>query len=179
MNPFLSIGPVLFSFVTLLTRMIYINACRYFSILWSKTQVYFVSIKLFCNWFVQFTILWFYSSLKQAVQPELSSFRVLQSSQLFFWCSTGTGSKLWPIKIRAWFPFSFEWMMIYIIVEYIIDYLLLIQTFVCRFWINSVHEIRKYKFKKLLVRTSYLPCTDISTSSWEVAVGLGSIRRHI
>ena len=61
------------------------NACRYLSILWSKTKFNFMSIKLFCSCFVQFTILWFHSSLKQAVQPELSLFHVSQSSQLSFW----------------------------------------------------------------------------------------------
>ena len=71
-----------------------------------------MSIKLFCNWFVQFTILWFYSSLKQAVNRNwvhFVFFRSMQSSQLSFWFSTGTGSKLWPIKIRA-FISVFFWM---------------------------------------------------------------------
>ena len=70
-------------FVTLLILLIY-ECISLLFILWSKTKFNFVSIKLFCYCFVQFTIIWFHSSLKQAVQPELSLFHVLQSNQLFF-----------------------------------------------------------------------------------------------
>jgi hypothetical protein len=42
-------------------------------------------------------------------------------------------------------------MIIYIVIEYIIDYLVLIQTPFQVFESTTVRAIRKYKFKKMLV----------------------------
>ena len=127
---------------------------------------YFVSIKLFRNWFVQFTVLWFHSSLKQAVQPELSLFHVQQSSQLFFLISTGTGSKCDQSPQSDYISFSFgRNNNLYC---YWIHYRLFLYTHsntFSGFESTTVRAIRKYKFKKMLVWTSYFDVLDITTSS--------------
>ena len=113
-----------------------------------------MSIKLFCNWFVQFTILWFYSSLKQAVKPELSSFRVLQSSQLFLLMFNRNWVEIVTNQDQSvYFRFLLnEWWFILLLNTLSIICYLFKPCF--RFWINSVHEIRKYKFNEIA-------CSDV------------------
>jgi len=49
------------------------------------------------------------------------------------------------------FHFLLDVMIIYIVIEYIIDYSVLIQTPFQVFESTTVRAIRKYKFKKMLV----------------------------
>ena len=141
------------------------NACCYFSILWSKTQVYFVSIKLFCNWFVQFTILWFYSSLKQTVQPELSYFMFYSQVKLFLLIFNRNWVEIVTNQNQSVY-FRFFWMNDDLYCYWI--HYRLFYTYsnpFAGFESTTVRAIRKYKFKKILVWTSYFDVFDITTSS--------------
>ena len=70
-------------------------------------------------------------------------------------------------------------MMIYIVIEYIIDYFILIQTPFQVFESTTVCVIRKYKFKEVACSDVLFRAFDITTSSREVAVGLESNRRQL
>jgi len=59
--------------------------------------------------------------------------------------------------------------MIYIIIEYIIDYFVLIQTPFQVFESTTVCVIRKYKFDDIACSDVLFSCIDITTSSWELA----------
>ena len=74
----------------------------------------------------------------------------------------------WDQARSEYFNFVFFWMNDdYIVIEYIIDYFILIQTPLQVFESTTVRAIRKYKFKKMLVWTSYFDAFDITTSSGE------------
>ena len=108
-----------------------------------------MSIKLFCNWFVQCAILWFDASLKQAVQPELSLIHVLQSSQPFLlifnrnWVRIVTNqdqSVIFVFLLNEW------WFILLLNTLSIILYTYS-NTF-SGFESTTVRAIRKYNFKE-------------------------------
>jgi len=140
------------------------NACRYLSILWSKTHniCEHKALLMIVSCSLQFFD--FIQALSKQFNRNWVYFMFYSQVKLFLWCSTGTGSEMWPIKI---FSFSFEWMMIYIVIEYIIDYFILIQTPFQVFESTTVCVIRKYKFDDIACSDVLFSCIDITTSSWD------------
>ena len=101
MNLFFWMDQYCLSFVTLLILLIYINAYRYLSILWSKTIDICEHKALFMIVSCKLQLFDFIQALSNQFNRNWVYFMFYSRTNISFDFNQ-TGSKLWPIKIKSW-----------------------------------------------------------------------------